>query len=51
MIGTNRVVTQAKKQATNRLPDFLSEGAVLVESLELPDDVADDDDAGDAEDP
>lgn len=35
MIGTNRVVTQAKKQATNRLPDFLSEGAILVERLEV----------------
>ena len=34
MIRTNRVVTQAKKQATNRLPDALTEGAILIESLE-----------------
>ncbi len=35
MILTNRVVTQAKKQATNRLPDALAEGGVLIESLEV----------------
>jgi len=35
MILTNRVVTQAKKQATNRLPDALTEGAILIESLEM----------------
>lgn len=34
MIGSNRNVTKAQKQATNRLPDSLTEGAILIESLE-----------------
>ena len=36
MIAANRIVTQTKKQATDRLPDFLADGAILVESLEGP---------------
>ena len=36
MIAANRIVTQTKKQATDRLPDFLTDGAILVEGLEGP---------------
>ena len=34
MIPTRRVVTLTKKKATNQLPEFLTERAILVESLE-----------------
>jgi len=34
MIPAKRVVTSTRKEATNRLPDFLTEGAILVENLE-----------------
>jgi len=34
MIRPERVVTQTRKEATNRLPDSLTEGATLVEYLE-----------------